>query len=155
MLVVSSLNCRASTPRQRTAASSSDGVYEVARLPPVPSLPFPLLTDLALSSCYFGNWRSPRHFGCRLGTLPFPLSGTKLETSVSRAPPHRRADWGHFHRGLGGKAGRSAALPLRRRGEFVHCTLQNLQFLGRKLMSELKGREQFSLRYSRPSVLKW
>lgn len=90
MLVVNSLHCRASTPRQRTAASSSNGVYEVARLPPFPSLPFPLLTDLALSSCYFGNWRSPRHFGCRLGTLPFPLSGTKLETSVSRAP-HRRA----------------------------------------------------------------
>lgn len=56
----------------------------------LPSLPFPQLTDLALSSYYFGNWRSPRHFGCRLGTLPFPLSGTKLETSVSRAP-HRRA----------------------------------------------------------------
>lgn len=132
MLVVNSLHCRASSPCQRTAASSSDGVYEVARLPPFPSLPSAhgsralllLFWQLAVASPF---WMPAWYVA--LPPLRHQIGNQRLSRTT---PPRRLGAFPPWSRGQGGTAGRYAALPSRRRGEFVHCTLQNLQFLGRK-----------------------
>lgn len=136
-------------------SSSSDGVYEVARLPPFPSIPSAHGSRALLLLFWQLAVASPFWMPAWYVALP-PLRHQIGNQRLSRTTPSRRLGaFPPWSRGQGGTAGRSAALPSRRRGEFVHCTLQNLQFLGRKYMSELSGREQFRLRYSRPSVLKW
>lgn len=98
-LVVNSLHCRASTPRQRTAASSSDGVYEVARLPPFPSIPSAHGSRALLLLFWQLAVASPFWMPAWYVALP------PLRHQIGNQRLSRTADWGHFHRGLGGKAG--------------------------------------------------
>lgn len=140
-----------------SSANSSFVIRQSVRSGTTPySLPFAQFTDLSRSSpiiLAIGGRLAILDAGLVRCPSPSPAPNWK-PASLAR----RRADWEAFPpHGLGGKVGPRVSLdvPLHSHDTACRspCTLQNVGFLGMNCMSDLSGREQFSLRYSRPSVL--